>query len=169
MTDERRGSINGPLGDHPQTLVEFLTPRLDEDGQTARIAAEGKPGHWRVPPDHPHLVEEYPNPCEHGHDHCHVDSCVVYQEDAPALPHIARWDPARVLAEVEAKRQIIKHETSGRVVDQGAPEHTFTKSPTQDDEAWMERWTQPIVDTPVLRMLALPYADHSDYRPEWRI
>jgi hypothetical protein len=50
---------------------------------------------------------------------------------------IARWDPARVLAECAAKR---------RIVEMYAGQHG-----------------QPYV----LHFLALPYADHPDYRQEW--
>jgi len=52
--------------------------------------------------------------------------------------HIARWDPARVLAECEAKRRLI--------------------ALGEKDSYWDD----------VLRLLALPYADHPDYRDEWR-
>jgi hypothetical protein len=61
---------------------------------------------------------------------------------------IADWNPARVLAEVDAKRRILD---------------------------WCAR-----IDPPyglggilagqarrILRWLALPYAGHADYRPEW--
>jgi hypothetical protein len=54
--------------------------------------------------------------------------------------------PARVLAECEAKR---------RIVD------LFPKA-AQDGDGWNEAGIQ------VLEALALPYADHPDYREEWR-
>jgi len=60
--------------------------------------------------------------------------------------HIARHDPARVLAECEAKRRIVD---SYRYL-------------TADPELRMQAWTF------ALRCLALPYADHPDYREEWR-
>lgn len=64
------------------------------------------------------------------------------------------WSPARVLAEVDAKRRILaehpwRHEPdwpSGRQCRQCATEHPCT----------------------TLRLLALPYAGHPDYREEWR-
>jgi hypothetical protein len=59
--------------------------------------------------------------------------------------HAHRWSPARVLAECEAKRRIV--EVDWRADDSG--------------EA-------TLVQQDVLRLLALPYADHPDYRPEWR-
>lgn len=56
--------------------------------------------------------------------------------------HIVRHDPARVLAEVEAKRRIV--DVCAEPDDNGY------------DVAMM-----------VLPLLALPYADHPDWRPEW--
>jgi hypothetical protein len=61
--------------------------------------------------------------------------------------HVARWSPARVLRECEAKRQIVENAAH-------AVEH-------QDIYAAMLAYY-------VLRTLALPYADHEGYRQEWR-
>jgi hypothetical protein len=55
--------------------------------------------------------------------------------------HIARWDPARVLAEVNAKRRIL-------------------------DEA--VRLMSYDGEFQFLELLALPYADRPGYREEWR-
>jgi hypothetical protein len=58
--------------------------------------------------------------------------------------HMVAWTPGRVLAECEAKRRIIE-----RVSE--------------------VKWTGSYaVRDVVLEILALPYADHPDYRPEWR-
>ncbi|MFJ2676419.1 DUF6221 family protein [Streptomyces sp. NPDC087525] len=56
--------------------------------------------------------------------------------------HIVRHDPARVLVEVEAQRALI------------------------DGHAADSHWC-PMGDG-LFKVLALPYADHPDYRPEWR-
>jgi hypothetical protein len=58
---------------------------------------------------------------------------------------IARWHRARVLAECDAKRRIIELQRND------------LRDDPQDWEA-----------DEVLRLLALPYADHPDYRAEWR-
>lgn len=60
--------------------------------------------------------------------------------------HIARWDPARVLAECEAKRHLVAFVGD---LAEGDPVHGLTAK-----EA--------------LRLLAVPYADREGYRPEWR-
>ena len=78
-------------------------------------------------------------------------------EDEEALRPMSRLpsfdgpkiDPAFVLAECEAKRQIVKeHLEAGE-----------TWCPSCDGQ------TQPCK---TLRLLALPYADHPDYRQDWK-
>jgi hypothetical protein len=54
--------------------------------------------------------------------------------------HIARWDPARVLREVEARRRMVEFALR---LDYGT------------DEGDLQR------------LLALPYSDHPGYRQEW--
>jgi hypothetical protein len=69
--------------------------------------------------------------------------------------HIARHDPARVLAEVEAKRRIV--ERLGAYIEsehEPEPEGLWEQ---MDHHAW---------DT--LYDLALPYADHPEYDEAWR-
>lgn len=63
--------------------------------------------------------------------------------------HIARHDPARVLAEVDAKRRILDECESA--IRKSAPRSNL------NDLGWT-----------VLRPLALPYADRPGYRDEWR-
>jgi len=59
-------------------------------------------------------------------------------------PHVARWDPARVLAECEAKRRVVERETR-----------------SQTPITYRRQF--------VLRDLASVYADHPDYDPAWRV
>jgi hypothetical protein len=61
----------------------------------------------------------------------------------------ARWSPAHVLAECEAKRRII----SGFIQD---------FQPTKYGQGRVDEQRR------VLRLLALPYADRPGYREEWR-
>jgi hypothetical protein len=128
-------------------LIAFLRARLDED---ADLALAASPGPW-------HPDEE--------HDEVHaVDDIVVAEGFAlsgrqlrATVDHIARHDPARVLAEVEAKRHIID----------------WHRQPTQDE---FEDGTYRTMGCrcyggwpcPTLRALAAPYADHPDYRDTWR-
>ncbi|TDD37855.1 hypothetical protein E1287_07300 [Actinomadura sp. KC06] len=72
---------------------------------------------------------------------------IHYAEEVPTTvaSHIVRHGPARVLAEVETKRRLIDQHVG--------------YSGGGDDDHW------PVQ---TLRLLALPYASHPDYRPEWR-
>lgn len=71
------------------------------------------------------------------------------------------YDPARVLREVEAKR---------RIVDDVVPEVEGAED--RIDGEWgvvSLPWDQVHATTlSLLRLLALPYSDHPDYRPEWK-
>lgn len=126
-------------------LVEFLKARLDEDEEAAQAAMEGSEGRWEQ--DDP---ERYPGRIfdDHGEP-------VSYDEGHPTAAqaaHIVRHDPARVLCDVEAKRQMIR---------------VFT-------ERYRACWDQLAATihgkalNDVLRFLALPYANHENYREEWR-
>lgn len=77
--------------------------------------------------------------------------------------HIARHDPARVLAECEAKRRIVEsHEDAGKSWSRsGGIEHACSMCGTADE--YPVEW--PCL---TLRLLALPYADHPDYDQSWR-
>jgi len=109
------------------TLTEFLLARFAEDEAVARKAT-----HQKV--------------AGPSHGHWHADSWHLTngQLEAADRAHIARFDPERVLAECEAKRNLI----------------TLVESDGTYSGDWMEGRA--------LAHLAAPYADHPDYRPEWR-
>ncbi|MET7795665.1 DUF6221 family protein [Streptomyces decoyicus] len=133
-------------------LIAFLHARLDEGEAAARVAT---PGPWRHDPrKHHHIVgtalfEEAVFTGPSGDDAI----CVAgtgETDDAQSMrdaAHIARHDPPRVLAEIEAKRAII-------------------------DEA-LSIWNSDAdgifgFGESILRHLALPYADHPGYKEAWR-
>ena len=70
----------------------------------------------------------------------HVD------EHSAALPHIARHDPFRVLAECEAKRRVVRHCMEVLALGDGGAIDLAEE---------------------VLQQLVQVYADRSDYPPEW--
>ena len=127
-------------------LQAFLRARLDEDEELARAAAP------RSRRDHPssHWVLGAANADGiRAADGSPVTRFTWPREGA----HIVRWDPARVLAEVESKRQIIASyeewrdgNTSGEMLDYGHKEGL--------GEA--------------MEHLAVVYAGHPDYRDEWK-
>ncbi|MGW1295144.1 DUF6221 family protein [Streptomyces sp. NPDC002533] len=135
-------------------LVQFLRNRLDEDEQTARAATwdEWDSAHWTARPPQAdyerYIVADY------------LDDGVVVVTPENADPdgvgrHIARHDPARVLREIDAKRQILdEYANEARVMEQG-----HRTGWTEGGQAARET---------VLKLLAVAYADHPDYRDTWK-
>jgi hypothetical protein len=82
-------------------------------------------------------------------------------ESADALLIAREADPARVLREVEAKRGLLKEARSyaeAIEAEFGWQRDEIEAGAIRDGGNAGER---------MLRILALPYADHPDYRPEW--
>jgi uncharacterized protein DUF6221 len=128
------------------TLAAFLLARIDDDRRQAEQATPG-PWHdvriddgtdgWNVEARGAQRTDR-----DVAVDHARPAEGACRRSDAA---HIARWHPARVLAECDAKRRIIELQRSD------------LRDDPQDWEA-----------DEVLRLLALPYAGHPDYRAEWR-
>lgn len=81
----------------------------------------------------------------------------TYDDDSTraADEFLDRFEPDRALAEVEAKRRLLDYHTFGMgYVEHGA-----------DDETSHAAYRAGLE---TLRFLALPYADHPDYNPDWR-
>ena len=124
-----------PREDGPMTLTlpDFLLARIAEDEEVAKAAS---PGPWHLSAERDEVLA--------------VDGITVCDAFALSSPqvrataeHIARHDPARVLAECAAKRLILR--------------------------IWFEsEFCERDVMNDVIDALALPYADHPDYREEWR-
>lgn len=136
-------------------VVEFIRARLDEDEQAARAA----PGpQWNGGDGDLGVVD--------GQDLVWGNHTEGYI-DAEASAHIARHDPARVLREVEAKRALLAEHSPRMVLVMngdgtgGHLLHCGRCSPSDPNH----RQRHPCAS---LRLLAVPYADHSDYREEWR-
>ena len=114
------------------TLTDFLLARIAEDEAAARAAEGPAQTPWRA---------TYGRQVETARDGYLVtpEDEHSYTTDPPddVALHIARHDPARVLAECEAKRRIVQN-------------------------------AQDPGDDLFVAILALPYADHPDYREEWR-
>jgi hypothetical protein len=73
-------------------------------------------------------------------------------EEAANAAHIARHDPARVLAECAAKRRIVEQLWS----------YVARPDPTSSDPSGTQAlW--------IIKTLALPYADHDGYDPSWGV
>ena len=139
-------------------LVEFLLARFAEDEAVARMAT---PGPWEV--DH----DLYPESVRRRGKDSHISivsggrwggEASIFNAAADAH-HIARHDPARVLAECEAKRRIVAERPAiglpGRMLDYNTLAAVHEEVERQREYAF--------------RLLALPYADHSDFDDAWRI
>ncbi|MEU2788994.1 DUF6221 family protein [Streptomyces sp. NPDC007100] len=135
-------------------LVQFLRDRLDEDEAVARAAS---PGPWtQVGIGDYGWAVSFNRP-----DYAGVETEDDDQGRADA-DHIARHDPARVLAEVEAKRRLLVVHAKSSSYDGCA-----TCDAGNDSCGCLggAHWEYPC-DT--MKLLALPYADHPDYHEEWR-
>lgn len=140
--------------------------RIAEDEAVARAAAAGESGRWeRTTEETGDGANAYDVVIDE--DHFAEDYGFFADLRRPAArergKHIARWDPARVLAECAAKRRIVEahQSTSGAYTDE-TPETAVCcsecGSPLDNPVPW---------PCPTLRLVALPYASHSDYRKEW--
>lgn len=145
-------------------LVQWLHAQLDEDERTARAAT---PGPW-VANKHKYGAEVYTESGEGvALDH---DAGGVGWDDAD---FIAANDPARVLREIDAKRQVIKAFTvSAERMEELAEERERLKVRGYDTLMTEMDLTTAIhqrdVLGGVLQLFALPYADRPGYRDEWR-
>jgi hypothetical protein len=130
-------------------LIDFLQARLAEDEATARAVEDGSApwdGQW---------VADGPNALRtvNGHvlayGHRTTDGDLPMPLKAGLANHWARHDPARVLADVEAKREVLRL---------AARAHDY-------HETFMNGFASAMEGA--LRLFALAYADHPEYRQEW--
>ncbi len=116
------------------TLTEFLLARIAEDEAAARSATAPSEMHpWGDRSLPPTPLERWP------------DEVRGYLGGTLG-EHCAHWDPARVLAECDAKRLIVEMD-----------------DPRGEWDTGFERALHS-----VLALLVLPYADHPDYDESWR-
>lgn len=118
-------------------LVAWLRAQLDEDERVAKAADSGR---W-LPEGKGISFEFYADEFPDG------EAWAYLVADTKANQwHITNWAPARVLAEVEAKREIL------------------------ESAAVLDDWDggNPYMAARIIRALALPYADRDGYRAEWR-
>lgn len=136
-------------------LITWLRAQLDED---ERVACAVKPldhtydmGGTRM--EESHSVTRW---IPHSEDGRHSS-----ERDPAAAALFARHDPARVLAEVEAKRRVLDLATL-------AAQHEVqdVDGPISRLEKALARVTAPELEK-VVRLLAVPYADRPGYLEEW--
>lgn len=141
-------------------LITWLCAQLDHDEGLARMAfAEHNQAiaNWHEPWSG--TVEIGP-----GED----DLCCF---DSGVSRHIVNWDPARVLAEVEAKRRILDlHEPrpSGSINRSGPTQCGYCADLCHSRSGLGCDSPDAPYPCDTVRLLALPYADQDGYREEWR-
>ena len=116
-------------------FVQWLRAQLDEDERIAREAGE-RSLEWRLarPLDDAELGD-------------------AYWLRPPELKHVDRHDPARVLRDIDAKRQMLDRYEELRAASK---EDGLIGDVTEEYQDFL------------LLLLALPYADRPGYREEWR-
>lgn len=119
------------------TLADFLLARIAEDEAVALSASEDG-GEWRDTGFH--IADN---------DGATVAASLSRVVDSE---HIARHDPARVLAECASKRRIV--------------EYVQVVSLALDGR--VSEGARCVISDQVIQMLAAVYGDHPDYREEWR-
>jgi hypothetical protein len=124
-------------------LVQWLRAQLDEDERTARAATLGP---WMQSG-----IGDYGWTVDFGCPGTGVETANTEQGLAD-VDFIAAHNPARVLREIDAKRQVIEQYES---IGSPPPGEIGTEL----SRAELGR---------VLRLLALPYEDRPGYREEWR-
>lgn len=128
-------------------LVRWLGEQLDEDTARATAAAEEDGPDWQYD-GHAVITRR------------EGDLVAVGSQDFMELErgeHIAEWDPARVLREIDAKRRMLVLHTGmhGCSVTDETGYHLNYADVDRGDACT------------TLRLLALPYADRPGYREEW--
>ena len=127
--------------------VQFLRDRLDEDQAAASRAGDS----FRQIGETGVIVAT---------DGDRAEECASANW-AGIAEHIVRHDPARVLAEVESKRQnLAELKAAEEAMDRAARDRD-----TVGYNAVRAEWT--VLKRVVLRDLSV-YADHPAYKPEWR-
>jgi hypothetical protein len=152
-------------------LVQWLTAALDDDERIARAAASLSGAmvrgsdRWRVSGSHTDDGGTYWSVTTTSPD---LDRVPVVEMVGSGMSgggahteevavHIVEHDPARVLREIDAKREIVRQHVP---VGDGTVclSYCHTRTPGEA-QAW------PCL---TLRLLALPYSDRPGYRDEWK-
>lgn len=147
-------------------LVRWLSAQLDEDERIAHACSDA-PWEIEIPPAvHVSVKARRDNKWKWGR----LGYVATVERDEDRA-HIAEWDPARVLREIDAKRRRLdRHQPEERFLAPLHGEHEMfrvcvacTRSRT------FESVTGAVLfPCPDLRYDASVYADRPGYREEWR-
>ena len=135
----------------PSEIVVFLRARLEEDEHIARAAvaapwaAKGGSISGGSPPNHG----------DFGEVHILPYASNEYDPDEATAAHIARHDPARVLADIQSKRRVVDAYVEWSAVPQAQVAN------------FNDGFAAGLLSA--VEALAAAYSDHPDYRPGWRL
>lgn len=129
-------------------LLAFVHARLDEEEKIAREADDISRDAWLTL--YEDLVRSRP------------------LDDARAVfgVFIGTFTSARVLADIAAKRQLITEHYVTQRAHRGLARQVCTRCSDYADRGELAR--PDLAPCRTMRLLALPYASHRDYRKEWR-
>lgn len=130
------------------TTAEFLAARYDEEEAAAKAACDRDSGKWLMGRKWNVYRAEDITPF----DDDETNQLVVYGNMESQSRHIARWDPARVLADIASKRVLLAYlaHVAEVILDNNL-------------------WSLEGESDHGLRLLAAPYAAHPDYDPAWAV
>ncbi|MFD9249531.1 DUF6221 family protein [Streptomyces bottropensis] len=140
-------------------LVQFLRDRLEQEEAACRAARKDGGGSWNllafergdgaIYDDMGNPVLTYDVDPSTGVANRHDENPLGAQQAA----FIVRHDPDRVLTDIRAKRQLV--DKYAEVADNDV-----------NDVEYAHGYANALGEA--VRLLALPYADHPNYRQEWR-
>lgn len=148
-------------------ITLFLAARFDEEYADAVAAQEADPAPWRANTTNRGSTERRSG---------HGSGLVIAGDDtalwdcegsnllcmtAPTARHVARWDPAHVLREVKAKRELLEWCAKVSSSDWSAYNDDRSLPDQIQDLA-----TNAAIDM-ALRAMAAPHAGHPDFNPKW--
>jgi hypothetical protein len=134
-------------------LVAWLREQIAKDRRIAEAASVASGGRWFT--TGPGLWDRAGVP--------------LVTPSSQQRPHIARWDPDRVLAQCDATERIIEihapYISSDLVDDQAVNRDACSTCDEIIENGYVRNATWPCA---TMRLLALPFADRPGYREEWR-
>jgi len=138
-------------------LVAFLRARLDEDEAAARAARRWFDRDWEA------SQTQGRNFVSDDDGHPILETFDDGEQGQVVTAHIARWDPARVLADVAAKRVILDDY-------QLVLANNLIEQATDQDELRIAMRDLIVKSLRmVLARMAQPYAGHPGFDPAWRL
>jgi hypothetical protein len=156
-------------------IIEFLTKRYDEKEAAARAADRADPAPWTAEATDKGDTRE-----RSGHGFGGViaaDDVALWDTEgsrtlcmtAPTSRHVAMHDPARVLAEVAAKRKRLALHKPGPVGKYGDPVPRCLVCLSDRAGRLSDDWQADVYPCATILLDAAVYADHIDYQQKWSV